>query len=146
MEIPNINIRVKQIIDLQTNGNVKKFAESINISQQTINRLFNIDTRTNKYPLVTTEILISITEMYVHINSYWLLTGNGEMILDEKPKEEVKFVDGNFLLDRLEKLAIENHNLKKDIEQLKNGEKSTINAKPYIEHQEVLIAAEPKKK
>lgn len=83
MKIPEINKRIKQIIDFQTNGNVKKFAESIGIPQQTINRLFNIDTRTNKYPLATTEIITSITEMYVNINPSWLLNGKGEMIIKE---------------------------------------------------------------
>jgi len=80
MEIPEINQRIRQIIDFKTNGNVKKFSDLISISQQTLNRLFNLDTRTNKYPVATTDILTSITEMFVDIDSDWLLTGRGEMI------------------------------------------------------------------
>lgn len=80
MEIPNINSRIKQIIDYYTNGVVSKFADTLpNISQQQLNRLFTIDTRTKKYPVATTEVLMSITEMYVDIDSCWLLTGNGNM-------------------------------------------------------------------
>ena len=84
MEIPKINERILQLIDYYTNRSVKKFAESINIPQQTVNRLFNIDTRTKKYPLATTEILVAITEMYVDINANWLLTGRGAMLMAQQ--------------------------------------------------------------
>ena len=89
MEIPKINQRIKQIIDFQTNGNVKKFSELISISQQTLNRLFNVDTRTNKYPIATTDILTSITEMFVDVNSEWLLTGKGEMLKEKKRDNQI---------------------------------------------------------
>ncbi len=79
MEMPEINQRILQIIDTYGDRNVKKFAESIGIAQQTLNRLFNIDTRTNKYPMATTEILVAITKNYVDINIEWLLLGNGQM-------------------------------------------------------------------
>ena len=69
MEIPEINKRVLQLIEIYTNRSVKKFAETIGIPQQTLNRLFNKDTRTGKYPVVTTEILVSISKMYVDINA-----------------------------------------------------------------------------
>ena len=79
MELPDINKRVGQIIDFYADGKRKKFADTIGIPQQTINRLFNIDSRTEKYPLVTTEVLQKITEMYVSIDCQWLLTGKGSM-------------------------------------------------------------------
>lgn len=79
MEMPEINQRILQIINIYGDRNVKKFAESIGIAQQTLNRLFNIDTRTNKYPLATTEIIVAITRNYVNINTEWLLLGNGQM-------------------------------------------------------------------
>ena len=84
MKIPEINDRIRQIIDYYTDRNVKKFAETINISQQTVNRLFNIDTRTGKYPLATTEILCNTTEMYVEIDARWLLTGKGRMLPEQE--------------------------------------------------------------
>lgn len=83
MEMPKINERVRQLVDYYANRSVKKFAASINMPQQTINRLFNIDTRTGKYPLATTEILISITEMYVDIDANWLLAGRGDMFINQ---------------------------------------------------------------
>ena len=80
MQIPKINARIMQIIDYKSNGNRKKFAETIGIAQQSINRLFNIDNRTKKYPVATTDMLIAITEMFVDINARWLLTGDGKML------------------------------------------------------------------
>ena len=79
MELPEINDRIRQLIDLYSNGSVKKFAENLpNVSQQRLNRLFNVDTRTGKYPIATTDIIVDITEMFVEISAEWLLTGKGE--------------------------------------------------------------------
>lgn len=79
MEIPEINKRIRSLVDLQTDGNVKKFSDLINVPQQNVNRLFNIDSRTKKYPTATTEILVSITETLDTVDAKWLLTGKGEM-------------------------------------------------------------------
>lgn len=80
MELPEINKRILQLVDNYTNNSVKKFAESIGIPQQTVNRLFNKDTRTGKYPTATTEILVAITRKYVDINANWLVAGKGDML------------------------------------------------------------------
>jgi hypothetical protein len=85
MGVPEINKRIRQIIDYYTNSVVKKFAESIGIQQQTVNRLFVIDNRTGKYPVATTDILQKISEMYDSIDTNWLLTGQGEMLKTDKP-------------------------------------------------------------
>ena len=77
--MPELNKRIKQLIDFSTNGVVKKFVESVGLPQQTLNRLFVIDHRTGKYPLATTEVLHKITEKY-DINACWLLNGEGEML------------------------------------------------------------------
>ena len=86
MNIPEINIRIRKLIDYYANGKVVKFSEMIGVKQQTVNRLFNLDTRTGKYPTVTTEILIAITEMFVDIRAEWLLIGKGEMLFTEIPE------------------------------------------------------------
>jgi len=88
MKIPEINQRVKQVIDYYTNGVVKKFAENIGIKQQTVNRLFVIDKRTGKYPVATTDVLQKISEMY-DVNSEWLLSGYGEMLPNGAAKKEL---------------------------------------------------------
>lgn len=77
--LPGINTRIRQLVDIYTNGSVKKFAGSINISQQTLNRLFNVDKRTGKYPTPTTDVLCGILEVYTEVDCRWLLTGKGEM-------------------------------------------------------------------
>lgn len=75
MFLPDLNKSIKEIIDIKTDGNVAGFAKSLNISQQKINRLFNIDTRTGKYPTVPSDILTCITEMFDDVDARWLLTG-----------------------------------------------------------------------
>ena len=84
--MPEINNRVLKLVDYYTNRSVKKFAESIGIPQQTVNRLFNKDTRTGKFPVATTEILVSITRMYVDVDANWLLTGKGDMLNTPSPR------------------------------------------------------------
>lgn len=83
MDIPEINNRIRQLVDFYAKGKVLKFSEMIGVKQQTVNRLFNIDTRTGKYPVVTTDVLIAITEMLVDVNATWILTGRGSMLRDE---------------------------------------------------------------
>ena len=84
INIPEINRRVGQVIGYYANGVVTKFAESIEIQQQTLNRLFVIDKRTGKYPLATTEILQKISEKYDCVDVNWLLRGQGKMLLNNE--------------------------------------------------------------
>lgn len=98
MDMPSINSRVLQLIDYYTDRNVKKFAHSIDISQQTLNRLFNIDTRTQKYPTATTDVLIAIAKTYVDVDAEWLLTGRGEMFKiypEGSPQKDQRKPGGN---------------------------------------------------
>ena len=93
MKMPELNKRIKQLIDFSTNGVVKKFAESVGLPQQTLNRLFVIDHRTGKYPLATTEILLKITEKY-DINACWLLNGEGEMLRNPTAQNQCEGTQG----------------------------------------------------
>jgi len=80
---PDITNRLEKIIDYYHNRNVNEFAKNIGISQQRINRLFNVDVRTKKYPSsVQDDILKAIILMYSKINERWLLTGEGSMLKD----------------------------------------------------------------
>ena len=95
MELPEINKRVRQLIDYYSGGNVKKFAESLpGVSQQRLNRLFNLDVRTQKYPLVTTDILVAITKMFVDVSPEWLLSGEGEVFRSGEVKEPGRAENG----------------------------------------------------
>lgn len=88
--LPEFNQRVKILVDHYAMGNVSKFVRYLNdrgqdISQQKFNRLFNIDTRTHKYPGVSTDVVAAITEVFTEVNNTWLLTGEGEMLKEQKP-------------------------------------------------------------
>jgi hypothetical protein len=84
--LPDLNKRVLKVIEYKTNRNVNKFSEFIGIKQQSVNRLFSIDSRTGKYPTPTTELFVAIFEKIPEINPNWLLIGKGEMLCDELPK------------------------------------------------------------
>ncbi|MCL1640064.1 hypothetical protein CMU09_17995 [Elizabethkingia anophelis] len=80
-EIPAINKRIKDLVNFKSNGNVSRFSELLNVVPQKINRLFNKDTRTDKYPdPLKTDILDRIENTFSDVNKIWLRTGEGEMI------------------------------------------------------------------
>ncbi len=80
MNLPDENQRVKNVIDYFCNGNELQFSKEVGITQPRINRLFNIDTRNNKYPIVSFEIIQAIINKYVGVDSEWLIIGRGEML------------------------------------------------------------------
>ena len=120
MQLPDLNNRIRKVIEDKTNGSVRRFAEQAGISQQKINRLFNIDTRTQKIPSVPSDILIRITEMFVDINPRWLLTGKETMYLshdNSQSESEIKYEKP--ALEMIRDLAAENALLKKENKELK---------------------------
>ena len=87
--MPILNARVKVLVDRFAGGNVSKFVAMLNeghpeeeISQQRFNRLFNIDKKINKYPGVPISITKAITNRFVEVSHKWLLSGEGEMLVD----------------------------------------------------------------
>lgn len=94
--LPGLNTRIKEIIQKYSNGNVALFSTTLpSITQQRLNRIFNLDTRTKKYPSVPDDILMNIADVYSNVNLDWLLTGRGEM---EKQSSEIVSED-NITLD-----------------------------------------------
>nr|DAI98650.1 MAG TPA: peptidase [Caudoviricetes sp.] len=89
--LPFANKKVYDLIQEKTNGNVKAFAESINVSQQSLNRIFCIDKRNGKYPSVSNEIKQGIIDVYGKDEIWFitdkneLLTGEGEMLVGDQP-------------------------------------------------------------
>lgn len=82
--LPEMNNRIRLLIDKFANGNVKKFAEALdNISQQRLNRIFLKDKRTGKFPGIPEEIITAIPKKFP-VNTVWLLTGEGNMILSDE--------------------------------------------------------------
>lgn len=70
--------RINFLIDHYTKGNVSNFATLLGFNKQTLNRIFNPDLRSNKYPIPSTELILAICELYPEVSSEWLLLGNGE--------------------------------------------------------------------
>ena len=63
-KLPHENRAVYQLIMKKTNGNVSEFAKLIDEKQQSVNRLFKIDKRSNKYPSVSDAIIDSICKTF----------------------------------------------------------------------------------
>lgn len=130
MSLPVENQRIKDVINYFCNGNELQFSGQIGVSQPRINRLFNRDARSNKYPTPSFEIVQSIINTFINISAEWLIVGKGEML-----KKELIIDTPNPLRDQLinrqdqliasyeekiedlknknEELIIENENLKK---------------------------------
>lgn len=79
-ELPEINSRIKHLIDVYADGNVAEFVRQTGISShQVLNRIFNIDSRSGKYPKPSNDIISRIQHSFPEINANWLLTGKGSM-------------------------------------------------------------------
>ncbi|UCA61694.1 peptidase S24 [Chryseobacterium rhizoplanae] len=80
MLLPIENQRIKDLINYFCDGNELQFSREIGISQPRINRLFSTDPRSGKYPIVSFEIIQSIINKFIDVNSEWLIIGKGEML------------------------------------------------------------------
>lgn len=63
-DMPYANKKIYELVQSETNGNVSALAQNINVSQQSLNRIFCIDKRNGKYPSVSNEIKQAIIETY----------------------------------------------------------------------------------
>lgn len=78
--LPYANRKVYELIQEVTNGNVRAFAKSINVSQQRLNRIFCIDKRSGKYPSISDDIKQGIIDAYDK-DEIWFITDKGNTIL-----------------------------------------------------------------
>ncbi|WP_395075330.1 hypothetical protein [Flavobacterium sp.] len=95
MGIPIENKRVRDIIELFCNGNELQFSKEIGISQPRINRLFSVDIRNNKYPLVTIDIIKAIINKYINVNVEALITGHGDILKGKLETSKKVVADAN---------------------------------------------------
>lgn len=133
--LPVENQRVKKIIDFTTNDNVLQFSKEIGISQPRINRLFSIDSRNGKYPLISFEIAQAIINKFVNIRAEWLLTGEEPMLKPEIQEQTVSHNDkytavlekNNAYLEKINTLQEEKiASLENTIKELKSKLQKTI--------------------
>lgn len=103
IESLTINQRLKLFLDHIGIGR-QKFADTLGVSQQVLSNALGGRT---KYP--KSDFLISLIDNYPNFNIYWLLTGKGEMFIDEmlNSSEDLK--------QELEALRKENSKLKDKI-------------------------------
>lgn len=92
MGMPGKNNRIRELVAKFSNGNVSEFARNIGIVQQRLDRLFKIDSRTNKFPRVPEDVIEAIKNKYSDVNLIWLETGTGEM-LGENAKSENAYLE-----------------------------------------------------
>jgi hypothetical protein len=96
IKLPEINERIKKIIDENYGGNVAKFVRDAKIeSHQVLNRIFHIDSRNKKYPRPSAEILTCIKLNMPNIDYDWLISGVGDMLKfpEEKNRKLIPFYD-----------------------------------------------------
>jgi hypothetical protein len=115
--------RLYQIIDYYNIKSINSFAiDYLNYkSSEKINRLKKGNTNPSY------EIICDIANKFEFIDINWLLLGTGNMLKDNaNPKQDNKIIDQisfNYLLERYEKLAIENGRLNAELNILRQSEK-----------------------
>ena len=62
--LPSSNLAVYQLVNKESGGIIKDFASKLNVPPQTIQRLFKIDKRTGRYPVITSEMKNKIAKAY----------------------------------------------------------------------------------
>lgn len=86
--MPPVSQRIRNIVDSDYNGSVRAFCIALGFSDsQKINRLFKIDTRNNKYPTPSIDILNLISNK-LDISLLWLQNGEGNMLKSENVSEK----------------------------------------------------------
>lgn len=125
--LPAINRRVKMLIDHYAGGSVKMFSELIKLSNsQKLNRIFNVDRRNGEYPIVSSDILIAIANMFSEVDINWVLTGKESMFRNSYENEVFFSESFVYMVEKVEKQSIEIGRLQKEIEILKDR-----NSEPY---------------
>ncbi|GHT05331.1 hypothetical protein FACS189440_01080 [Bacteroidia bacterium] len=117
-----VNKRIRQLIKSE-NITLKKFCEIIDISNNTINTIFQRDSNPGS------DILIKIAEKFPNYSMTWLLVGRGnieipettiEINLDYKEMYDKIMEDLNKSLLKNNELYEENRNLRIQLEEIKN--------------------------
>lgn len=92
-EMPEPNKRIYDLIQERCEGNAKKFAEKIGVSQQVLSRIFRVDPRSkeNKYPSISDDIKEGLLKAF-GLDEVWIITGenrNGTNNNDSSNNREI---------------------------------------------------------
>lgn len=107
------SIRLKNLIQA-LNQNQSTFAKSLGMAQPNINRMISGRNQ------VSVEVLNRISIVYKLVNLHWLLTGDGEMFLEDKNSRGGK---ADFVTEkgRLEELEVRVDRIEEIIKQFDDG-------------------------
>ena len=84
VELPDINKRVKFLIQQYAQGNYSKFCKIIQIKNHNqITRLFRLNSSSNNYPLPSADIIYKIAKYLVEVDLNWLISGQGNYLKSE---------------------------------------------------------------
>jgi hypothetical protein len=90
MELPEINQRIKNLIETHADGNTSKFCRLVDITPSyKLTRLFSVEPRNNKYPEPSLDIVKQIAKT-LDLDLNYLIFGKtkfSESMVNEVPKE-----------------------------------------------------------
>lgn len=118
----NISDRIKYLVNVEADGSADKFGSITGFAGQTIRNV--TESKRNKPSL---DLVRKILSTFVYISPDWLLFGKGSIKRKEKSPDigEIELAP-EWLLSRIEELAIENNDLKKEICRLTNSKKNNL--------------------
>lgn len=118
----DISDRIQYLVEKETGGSAEKFGEKIGLSGQAVRNMSKL-----KRSKPNVDVIITILQTFIWINPDWLLLGNGPMRRqDNPPAKNASDVTPDWLLKRIEELAIENNDLKKELCRLTNSKKNNL--------------------
>lgn len=136
--MPAVTQRIRQIVDNNYRGSVRAFCRALGLSDsQKVNRLFNPDTRSGKYPTPSIDIVTLISNK-LDISLLWLQSGQGQIFVDSNDNssqsESVGFGDlllvvqqhGRELMQHGEELRKQGERLDRMIDMIEQHQKGAF--------------------
>jgi transcriptional regulator with XRE-family HTH domain len=118
----DISERIRYLVNIEANGSADKFGVKTGFSGQTIRNV--TETKRNKPSL---DLVRNILSTFVYVNPDWLLFGKEPLKRrDNSPDNNISELTPEWLLKRIEELAIENNDLKKEICRLTSSKKNDL--------------------
>lgn len=102
--------RIQYLVEKEANGKAEKFGEMIGFSGQAVRYVSNLRRNNPNF-----KMLVAILETFVWVNPDWLILGRDPI---KRCEDEISSISPELLLKRIEELAIENNELKKEIVRL----------------------------
>ena len=135
--------RIKQISEVKE-ASPRQFAKRIDFKYSTLNNYL-----IKRRLAVDHMLLMKILSSYSDIDARWLITGSGNMLIeDEKaaPAEQQNIESSEYMLKRFEELIRENESLKNEIQDLKNEKGANVGTRTYTIDKTIRTVAEPENK